>query len=389
MILALTSETRTTSEIYDIASTVLAQKVAQVTGVGDVTVGGGSLPAVRVELEPYALSQYGIALDEVRRAIAGANVLRPKGLVEDGERSWQIQASDQLTKASDYESLIITYRNGAPVRLSDVAKVYDGVEDRFNTGFYNRKPAVLLIVSRQPDANIIETVDAIHEQMPALRAFLPAGVDLNIASDRSPSIRATLHEAERSLLIAVGARHPRRAAVPGELPRRAHPRGGRAGRADRQLCRDVPLGVLAQQPLADGADRRHRAGRRRCHRRAGEHLAARGEGAAAPRGGARRRARSRLHAAVDEPRARRRLRLDSLHGRDRRAAVPRVLDHARRGDPDFAGRVADADADALRALAAGAAAAEPVAARERGGVRLAGARLRPDARAGRCSTRRW
>ena len=204
MILALTSETRTTSEIYDIASTVLAQKVAQVTGVGDVTVGGGSLPAVRVELEPYALSQYGISLDEVRRAIAGANVLRPKGLVEDGERSWQIQASDQLTKASDYQPLIITYRNGAPVRLSDVAKVYDGVEDRFNTGFYNRKPAVLLIVSRQPDANIIATVDAIHEQMPALRAFLPAGVDLDIASDRSPSIRATLHEAERTLLIAVG-----------------------------------------------------------------------------------------------------------------------------------------------------------------------------------------
>jgi multidrug efflux pump len=204
MILALTSDTRTTSEIYDLASTVLAQKVAQVTGVGDVTVGGGSLPAVRVELEPYALNQYGISLDQVRRAISSANVLRPKGVVEDSERAWQIQASDQLTRAADYQPLIITYRNGAPVRLSDVAKVYDGVEDRFNTGFYNRKPAVLLIVSRQPDANIIKTVDAIHEQMPLLRAFLPAGVELNIGSDRSPSIRRTLHEAERTLLIAVG-----------------------------------------------------------------------------------------------------------------------------------------------------------------------------------------
>ena len=131
-------------------------------------------------------------------------MLRPKGLVEDGERAWQIQASDQLTRAADYQALIITYRNGAPVRLSDVAKVYDGVEDRFNTGFYNRKPAVLLIVSRQPDANIIRTVDAIHEQMPPLKAFLPAGIDLDIASDRSPSIRRTLHEAERTLLIAVG-----------------------------------------------------------------------------------------------------------------------------------------------------------------------------------------
>ena len=203
MILALTSKTRTTSEMYDLASTVLAQKVAQVTGVGDVTVGGGSLPAVRVELQPYALMQYGIALDDVRRAISSANLLRPKGGVEDATRFWQIQASDQLTKAKQYEPLIVTYRNGAPVRLGDIAKVTDGVEDRFNSGYFNTDPAVLLIISRQPDANIIETVDAITDQLPALRAFLPGGVDLHVASDRSPAIRATLHEAERSLLIAV------------------------------------------------------------------------------------------------------------------------------------------------------------------------------------------
>jgi multidrug efflux pump len=203
MILALTSEIKSTSEIYDISSTVLRQKVAQVKGVGDVTVGGGSLPAVRVELQPQALAQYGIALDEVRRAIASANLLRPKGIVEDGQRSWQIQASDQLTRAADYRPLVVTTRNGAPVRLADIATVTDGVEDRFNTGFFNTKPAVLLIVSRQPDANIIETVDAIRAQLPALRAYLPAGVDMEIASDRSPSIRATLHEAERTLLIAV------------------------------------------------------------------------------------------------------------------------------------------------------------------------------------------
>jgi multidrug efflux pump len=203
MILALTSKTHTTSEMYDIASTVLAQKVAQVTGVGDVTVGGGSLPAVRVELQPYALMHYGIALDDVRRAISGANLLRPKGGVEDGQRFWQVQASDQLTKAAQYEPLIVTYRNGAPVRLSDIARVTDGVEDRFNSGYFNNDPAVLLIISRQPDANIIEVVDSITAQLPTLRAFLPGGVDLHIASDRSPAIRATLHEAERSLLIAV------------------------------------------------------------------------------------------------------------------------------------------------------------------------------------------
>ena len=203
MILALTSNTKTTAEMYDLASTVLAQKVAQVTGVGDVTVGGGSLPAVRVELEPNALTQYGISLDDVRQSIASANLLRPKGMIEDGQRSWQIKASDQLSRADQYKPLIVTQRNGASVRLSDVANVYDGVQDRFNTGFFNDKEAVLLIVSRQPDANIIETVDAITAQMTTLRAFLPAGVALAVASDRSPGIRATLHEAERTLLIAV------------------------------------------------------------------------------------------------------------------------------------------------------------------------------------------
>jgi multidrug efflux pump len=203
MILALTSDTKPTSEIYDLASTVLAQKVAQVTGVGDVTVGGGSLPAVRVELEPNALTQYGISLDDVRRTIATANLMRPKGSVEEGQRSWQIRASDQLSRAEEYKPLIVAQRNGASVRLSDVANVYDGVQDRYNSGFFNNKPAVLLIVSRQPEANIIETVDAIQAQMPTLRGFLPAGVDLAIASDRSPGIRATLHEAERTLLIAV------------------------------------------------------------------------------------------------------------------------------------------------------------------------------------------
>jgi multidrug efflux pump len=203
MILALTSKTKTPSEVYDLASTVLAQKVAQVTGVGDVTVGGGSLPAVRVELEPNALTHYGISLDDVRQAITGANLLRPKGVVEDRQQSWQVQASDQLTKAVDYRPLIIRYRDGAAVRLSDVARVHDDVEDRFNTGFFNNNPAILLVISRQPDANIIKTADAIHEQLPALRAFLPADVDLSIASDRSPSIRATLHDAERTLLIAV------------------------------------------------------------------------------------------------------------------------------------------------------------------------------------------
>ena len=204
MLLALTSDTASTSQLYDLASTVLAQKVAQVTGVGDVTVGGGSLPAVRVELQPQALTQYGISLDQVRQAIASANLLRPKGMIEDSDRHWQIQASDQLSRAADYQPLVITYRNGAPVRLADVARVYDGIEDRYNAGYFNDKEAVLLVVSRQAQANIIATVDGVTAQLPALRAFLPAGVTLDVASDRSPTIRATLHEARKTLLIAVG-----------------------------------------------------------------------------------------------------------------------------------------------------------------------------------------
>ena len=213
MILALTSDTRSPSELYDLASTVLAQKVAQVGGVGDVEVGGGSLPAVRVELEPRSLTHYGIALDDVRRVIAGANLLRPKGLVEQGDRAWQVQASDQLTRAAQYRPLIIRYVDGAPVRLGDVARVADDVQDRFNVGFFNEQPAVLLVVSRQPDANIIETVDAIKSQMPALRAFLPAGAKLSVASDRS--LEHSRHAARRRAHAAHRRRprHPRRAGV--------------------------------------------------------------------------------------------------------------------------------------------------------------------------------
>jgi multidrug efflux pump len=204
MLLALTSETATTSQLYDLASTVLAQKVAQVTGVGDVTVGGGSLPAVRVELQPGALTQYGISLDEVRQAISGANLRRPKGMVEDSDRHWLIQASDQLVTAEEYQPVVIAYRNGAPVRLSDVARVYDGVEDRYNSGYFNDKPAVLLVVSRQAQANIIATVDGVRAQLPALRA--PMTSVWNTTRPRTRSSKATSRSAGTANRIA--ARSP-------------------------------------------------------------------------------------------------------------------------------------------------------------------------------------
>ncbi|MEK1839198.1 MAG: efflux RND transporter permease subunit, partial [Pseudomonas sp.] len=190
-------------QLYDLASTILSQSLSQVSGVGEVQIGGSSLPAVRIELEPQLLNQYGVALDDVRKTIAEANVRRPKGSVEDGQRLWQVQANDQLEKAKDYESLIIHYADGAALRLKDVAKVSDGVEDRYNSGFFNDDAAVLLVINRQAGANIIETVSEIKAQLPALQAVLPASVKLNLAMDRSPVIKATLHEAEMTLLIAV------------------------------------------------------------------------------------------------------------------------------------------------------------------------------------------
>ena len=203
MVLSLTSEVLSKGELYDLASTILSQSLSQVPGVGEVQIGGSSLPAVRIELEPQLLNQYGVSLDEVRNTIANANVRRPKGAVSDGERNWQIQANDQLEKAKDYEPLIIRYQDGAALRLSHVAKVQDSVEDRYNSGFFNNDAAVLLVVNRQAGANIIETVNAIKAQLPALQAVLPASVKLNLAMDRSPVIKATLHEAEMTLLIAV------------------------------------------------------------------------------------------------------------------------------------------------------------------------------------------
>ncbi|WP_426620172.1 efflux RND transporter permease subunit [Pseudomonas rustica] len=203
MVLSLTSEVLEKGQLYDLASTILSQSLSQVQGVGEVQIGGSSLPAVRIELEPQALNQYGVALDDVRKTIADANVRRPKGSVEDGQRLWQIQANDQLEKAKDYESLIIHYADGAALRLKDVAKVSDGVEDRYNSGFFNDDAAVLLVINRQAGANIIETVNEIKAQLPALQAVLPASVKLNLAMDRSPVIKATLHEAEMTLLIAV------------------------------------------------------------------------------------------------------------------------------------------------------------------------------------------
>ena len=202
-ILSLTSDTMSRGQMYDAASSILQQKLSQVQGVGQVIVGGGSLPAVRVDLNPMALNKYGIGLEDVRRILSSTNVNRPKGQMTDGVRTWEIRTNDQIYKAVDYMPLITMYRAGAALQLSDVAKVEDSVEDLRATGLFNGKTAVLLIIFRQPGKNIIETVDHIREQMPQLEASIPRAISLAVVLDRTPTIRASLHDVERTLMISV------------------------------------------------------------------------------------------------------------------------------------------------------------------------------------------
>lgn len=203
MALALTSETLDQGQLYDLASTILAQKLAQVEGIGEVTIGGSSLPAVRVDLNPYVLASYGIALDEVRSAITSANTVKPNGFLENEEYRWQIGTNGQLSKAADFENLVIRWQDGAAVRLKDVAKVYDSIESVFNSGFYNDEKAIIMLLRRQESANIIKTVELVKAELPALRLLLPTQVDLDVVQDRTPSIRATLAEAEFTLVLSV------------------------------------------------------------------------------------------------------------------------------------------------------------------------------------------
>nr|WP_194716334.1 multidrug efflux RND transporter permease subunit MdtC [Pantoea agglomerans] len=203
MIMTLTSDTYNPGQLYDYASTQLAQKLSQIEGVGDVTVGGSSLPAVRVALNPQALFNQGVSLDAVRTAISNANQRRPQGALDDSQQRWQLRTNDALQTASEYQPLIVHHNNGAAVRLSDVATVEDSVQDVRNAGMSRGKPAVLLLIRKTPEANVIDTVDRIRAEMPLLHEVIPAAIDLQIAQDRSPTIRASLHEVEQSLVIAV------------------------------------------------------------------------------------------------------------------------------------------------------------------------------------------
>ncbi|MDD4914506.1 MAG: efflux RND transporter permease subunit [Methylococcales bacterium] len=203
LILALTSDSYDRGQMYDAASTILAQKILQMPGIGQVQVGGAALPAVRMELNPNALSKYGIGLEDVRNTINQTNVNRPKGVIEIGGKRWQIQANDQARKAADYLPLLVSYRNNAGVKIADLGEVTDSVEDLRNIGLKDGKPSVLLILRKQPAANVIKTVDQVKALLPELKASIPDGMALSVVVDRSLPIRASVTEVEHTLLIAI------------------------------------------------------------------------------------------------------------------------------------------------------------------------------------------
>jgi multidrug efflux pump len=203
MIIALTSDIYSRGQLYDAASTIMQQRLLQIEGVGQVNVGGGALPAVRVEINPTQLNNTGLTLEDVRAMLSQQNANIAKGQLSDGNTTADILANDQLLKAKDYEPLIVAYRNGAPVRLGDIASVRDSVENIRAAGYLNGKPAIPLIIFRQPGANIIQTVDRVNAALPSLKASIPAAIKLDIVLDRTQTIRASVHEVERTLVIAV------------------------------------------------------------------------------------------------------------------------------------------------------------------------------------------
>jgi len=208
VILALTSPTRSPGQVYDAVSNIVQQKIAQVQGVGDVELGGGSLPAVRVDLLPFALSRYGVSSEDVRAALQASSANRPKGTIEGAGRQLQIytgtgSADKKRPTAADYRGLVVAWRNGAAIRLTDIAEVNDSVENINTLGLFNGEPAVIVLVTLQPGANAIETVDQVRAMLPELQGQLPSDIKLQVATDRTHSIRSSLHEVEVTLLIAI------------------------------------------------------------------------------------------------------------------------------------------------------------------------------------------
>ena len=341
--------------MYDAASNILAQRLSQLSGIGNVIIGGSTLPAVRVELNPQALYHYGIGLEDLRAALASANANSPKGTIDDGNHRYQIYTNDQANVAADYAPLVVAYRNGAAVRLTDVADVKDSVQDVRNLGMSNGQPAILVILYRQPNANIIETIDNVKAELPHLEAAMPADTNVTVAIDRSTTIRASLHDTELTLVVAVilvtlvvylflrnlSATLIPSVAVPISI----------FGTFGAMYLLGYSLDILSLMALTiatgfvvddaivvlENISRHMEEGMPRMQ--------------AAFRG----RARSRIHGAVDQPVPDRRIYSDTADGRHSRQAVPRIHRDALDRHTGLAGNFADNDTDDVRAVPADAA----------------------------------
>ena len=333
--LALTSDTLPLSKVEDLADTRFAQKISQLPGVGLVSISGGQKPAVRVQVNPTALSSFGLTMEDIRTAIAQTNVNQAKGAFDGKSQSYSIWANDQLLSSAQYRPLIVAYRNGAPVRLSDVASVIDDTENVKQAAWMNQTPAVILNIQRQPGANIIAVVDRIKTLLPQLRASLPPAIKVSILTDRTTTIRASVHDVEFELLLTIGLVVMviflfLRTAAGTVIPSVAVPLS-----LVGHLRRHVPARLQPQQPDADGADDLDGLRRRRRHRDDREHHALHRGGRAAARGGAEGIGADRLHHPVADRFADRGADPAPLHGRRRRPPVPRVRRDPLGDDPDL------------------------------------------------------
>ena len=350
MTLALSSDTLTTAQIYDAADTILAQRLSQAEGVSQVTVNGAEKPAVRVRLDPVRLAAAGLAGQDVLNAIRGTNVLEPTGSFQGPDRAETIGINGQLSQAADYAPLVLKAGNGAILRLSDVATVIDGVANTRLAAWNGKQPAILLTITKEAGANVIETVDRIKQLLPQLMEWLPANIQLTVIADRTTTIRASVADVQYTLLITIALV----LLVVLMFMRRLMPTLAAAVTVPLSICGTLAgmwfLGYSLDNFLADGADHLGRLRGGRCHRDDREHRPPSRTRRRPVARGTDRLAADRLHRDVDQHLAGRGVHPADLHGRHHGPAVPRIRHDPDHGDRGLGRRVADADADDLRPL---------------------------------------
>jgi len=263
LVLALTSDSLPITKVDAYAENILMQKISQISGVGLVGIGGQQKPAVRVQVDPQALAARGISLEDVRSVISQANVYLPKGTLNSPRQSYTLNTNDQLLNPSAYDDLILAYRNGSPVRVKDIGKAIDGPENNRLAAWYNKKPAIILIIQRQPGANVIQTVDRVKAMLPVLQASIPPAIKVDVVSDRTATIRASVKDVQFTLLLSVALVVMVIFLFLRSFLGHGHSRRHRAAVADRHVRGAVRAGLQPRQSLLDGADDRDRLCRRR------------------------------------------------------------------------------------------------------------------------------